>query len=778
MVSSTFTDLKEHRKALIDAIERENFKAVGMEYADFPKPVDLIKASLEMVANAAAYVAVIGHKYGQTPVDPARNPERLSITELEFNEADRLEKPILLFVMGENHPVTKADIETDADKIAKLNAFRERAKEMGDSKVHRIYAAFDNLEDFTRKAIHAIAALRRTAEAEAPAECDPVPTPPELYAEPPYIGSHQFVGRRSELETLDDWASATNPHPVLLFEAIGGSGKSMLTWEWATNHATEVGQDWAGRFWYSFYERGAIMADFCRRALAYMTRDPPERFAKMKTPELSKRLLHRLRSAPWLIVLDGLERVLVAYHRIDAAELADEAANAPTDQMAHRDPCAAIRPEDDDVLRSLAAATPSKVLITSRLIPRVLLNPASQAIPGVLRVTLPGLRPADAEALFRSSGISGDSKAIQDYLRTYCDCHPLVTGALAGLVNDFLPKTGNFDAWAKDPAGGDRLNLADLDLAQKRNHILQAAIDALPNASRELVSTMALLSEEADYETLHALGVSDGIRDLERRGLLQFDRQAKRYDLHPVVRSIAAGGLSAEQRESYGQRVCDFFSRQTTRALDQAETLEDVRYALQVLRTLLKMRRYEQASSLLYFGLSDALLFNLEANAEVLSILRPFFPNGWSVPPGEVKWIGPQYLGHMAMIALQASGEDQEAVNAGGWTIRVTLAEQEWHNTVTALGTVSYALVARNRMAAAARCQETALDLATLIDDKELMFIMLACRFGHLALRGQMNEAEETWRVLDPMGRDWSRTRYRPGDARSPTPNFASGAAI
>ena len=49
-------------------------------------------------------------------------------------------------------------------------------------------------------------------------------------------------------------------------------------------------------------------------------------------------------------MLDGLERVLVAYNRFDAAEIPDEVANRPTDQIAHRDPCAAIRPEDDDLL--------------------------------------------------------------------------------------------------------------------------------------------------------------------------------------------------------------------------------------------------------------------------------------------------------------------------------------------------------------------------------------------------------------------------------------------
>ena len=423
-----------------------------------------------------------------------------------------------------------------------------------------------------------------------------------------WIGSHKFVGRQAELNVLSDWAVPADPHPVLLFDAIGGSGKSILAWEWTTNRATQTRRDWAGCFWYSFYERGAIMADFCQCALAYITARPLKAFRKKKTPELAGLLLHHLQARPWLLVLDGLERVLVAYHRFDAAQVPDEEVNQPTDQIARRDPCAAIRPEDDDLLRALPAAAPSKLLITSRLVPHVLLNPSSQPVPGIRRVSLAGLRPVDAEALLRSCGVTGSSQAIQDYLTKHCDCHPLVTGVLAGLINDYPPDKGNFDAWASDPAYGGQLNLASLDLVQKRNHILKAAIDALPENSRQALSTLALLSEAVDYPTLSALNpllpprtggsgrnpvirstchggrrcptptrstrgrvirlpssaerntnkpstpgsnrqeflaapreLANALRDLEHRGLLLYDVQTKRYDLHPVVRGIAAG---------------------------------------------------------------------------------------------------------------------------------------------------------------------------------------------------------------------------------------------
>jgi hypothetical protein len=741
-VSSTFTDLKDHRAALIKAIRAQELTDLAMEN-DSAKLLDVIDSSLRMVRHGSAYIGVISMKYGQTPKCKERNPENLSITELEFNEALRLGRPILLFIMGERHYGLKDHFETNNAKRKKLDAFRERAKKMtADSSVHRVYATFDSLEEFKERIGPSIAELRRHLDAlsvptgakadegRTSANPDPIPKPPSFYAEPAYIGSHNFIGRQAQLDVLSDWALPADPHTVLLFEAIGGNGKSMLTWEWTTQHATKVRTDWAGRFWYSFYEKGAIMADFCQRALAYITGQPPEQFHKKKTPELAEQLLHHLQARPWLFILDGLERVLVAYHRIDAAEVPDEDANRPTDKILGRDPCAAIRPENDDLLRALASVAPSKVLMSSRLVPRVLLNAAGQAIPGVQRVSLPGLRPADAEALLRSCGVSGESRAIQDYLTRNCDCHPLVIGVLAGLINGYLPDKGNFDAWADDPTGGGQLNLANLDLIQRRNHILKAGLDALSEKSRRLLSTLALLSEAVDYPTLCALNphlppepeevdepqdfelrpwwgdMSDAakakaqqyyqvalqrrkeyeqtiearlrsqefltarqelaitVRDLERRGLLQYDGHVKRYDLHPVVRAVASGELRAQERDQYGQLVVDHFSIQAHNPYDEAETLEDLRDGLHVVRTLLKMEHFEQAYNAYRGVLSDALFFNLEAYAEALSLLRSFFPKGWDTLPSAVNKKAGCYLATDAALALDSTDESREGFAA------------------------------------------------------------------------------------------------------------------
>ncbi len=672
-----------------------------------------------------------------------------------------------------------------------------------------------------------------------PAESDPIPTPPAFYAEPDYIGSHKFVGRESQLQELDDWARPADPTNLLLFEAIGGNGKSMLTWEWVNHpkHATQVRDDWAGRFWYSFYERGAIMADFCQRALAYMTGQPLKELRKKKTAELKEPLLAQLHARPWLLILDGLERVLVAYHRIDAAEMPDEDANSPTDRIVHRNPCDAIRDEDDDLLRALAAAAPSKILVSSRLTPRVLLNSSGQPITRAKRITLPGLRPSDAEQLLRSCAIEraieGDGAAIQRYLTTNCDNHPLVIGILGGLINNYLPARGNFDAWAADPDGGARLDLASLDLIQRRNHIFRAALDALPPASRQVLSTLALLSESVDYETLCAFNphlppepehldepepqeddwdwddlsedekaerrdeyeedltyykaekeeyeraikewrelaecsearkkLAATVTDLEQRGLLQYDGRTRRHDLHPVVRGVAAGGMKPEDKERYGQRVVDHFSSLPRNPYEQAETLEDLRPGLNVVRTLLKLGQFQQAANAYIGGLSNALLFNLEAHAERLSLARPFFASGWEHLPKDVTLFDGGYLANSAAEALRCCGELSAGLKASGASLRADLEGEDWPNVQVTLENISDNLMAHNQVAQALRVDALALGVATLSQENTAIFKSRLALFADQSRLGQWAEADATWRLLDPMGRTWPRAAYSLG---------------
>lgn len=659
-----------------------------------------------------------------------------------------------------------------------------------------------------------------------------IPKPPALYAQPDYIGSHAFVGRSSQLQDLSEWAKPADPTNLLLYDAIGGSGKSMLTWEWTTKHAPSIRSDWAGRFWYSCYQHGASMADFCRRALAYMTSTPLDDLVNLPYSELAADLLARLHAQPWLVVLDGVERLLVAYHRIDAAEMSDENADGSTDTVLSRNPCDAIREDDGDLLRAFAASAPSKILASSRLVPRVLLNFSGQPIPGAKRITLPGLRPADAELLLRACGVSGDAERMRSYLTRNCDNHPLVIGVLAGLVTNYLPDRGNFEAWVSDasPLGGGSLNLATLDLAQRRNHILLSAFAALPEKGRELLTTLALLPESVDYATVSAFNphmppapeevalpappesdwrwqwssasdkqkarrtyraalaqrndyeraltewresaatksaaskLAETVRDLEQRGLLQYDRDTRRHDLHPVVRSIALARLNADDKQRYGQRVLDHFSG-LHNPYTEAKLLEDIAPGLHVVRTLLKLERFQEAADAYWGDLSYALMYNLAADAEVLALLRPFFPGSWAELPKQIDLRNAINLTHDAANALRGCDEIKLALEADKTVLRTYLAQEDWGNVSTVLCNMAQAFRREHLLVKALCASRLAIELDSARGYAQGLFISRLGLFKVQSMLGLWTQAAETWQLLDPMGRHWDRWKYGGGDA-------------
>lgn len=846
MVSSTFTDLKTHRQKVIDAIHALGLKANVMEHQGARSDLDVLDSSLEMVRDAAAYVGVISRKYGQIPVCPKRNPKGLSITELEFDEATRLGRPILLFIMGDKHPVTEADIELKPAKRKKLEAFRKKAKLMSpDSKVHRIYEEFNSLEQLAEKAPIAIANLVKLIEQTEPtADLNPepaavapvtdpldaeaaLPTAPDLRALPRYLGSHKFVGRAHELQTLTDWSAAADPNPMLLFEAMGGSGKSMLTWEWLTNHATTDRTDWAGRFWYSFYERGADMSDFCRQALAYIRGCHAKTFLGRRTSQLAELLLAELERQPWLLVLDGLERILVAYHRYDAAQLRDEQADEARDIiLGDRDPRQAIRAEDDELLRRLAAANPSKILVSSRLTPKTLLAKSGIPVPGVKREFLQGLRPPDAEALFRACGVFGNSSAIQDYLRTNCDCHALVIGVLAGLVNDYPPDQGNFDRWAADPQHGRRLNLADLDMTQRRNHILEAAITALDAPSLRLLQTMALLHSGADYDTLVALNpnrppqpevppratnpatsslwetMSETLRqrrlsqyeaanaaherglqaltawendpavlsaanqlkevrtNLERRGLLQYDKNARRYDLHPVVRGVASGRMSAAATQDMGQRVVDHFNALPHIPWSQASTLEDLEDGIQVVRTYIRMHKYVDAITSLSNGLIDALIYSIGNGRYCQAMLEPFFPNGWDGDVVDELRFSRSNILNTTAIAFALS-DRSSAFSFLDRAIYINIDRDNYYSLAVCIE--NYADF-QDSIQVKSRLLPFLIDLNKISKASVLLFKAKLLAYEINVTMQNREESEKYRSELYEMGTDWGRGAYRQGE--------------
>jgi len=121
-VSSTSKDLHEHRAVIKDQIARRDLLFRGMEHfgAD-PNNQSPAARIVDEVRKSDLYVGVFGVRYGS--IDPATG---VSMTELEFNEAEATNKPMLLYVICETAPVRVADIEPTASGKAKLDALRAK----------------------------------------------------------------------------------------------------------------------------------------------------------------------------------------------------------------------------------------------------------------------------------------------------------------------------------------------------------------------------------------------------------------------------------------------------------------------------------------------------------------------------------------------------------------------------------------------------------------------------------------------------------------------------
>ncbi len=515
MLSSTFFDLVEHREAVLNVMNGLQLTPLAQEFDAALPDSDLIKASLDKVDAADVYIGLIGSRYGQRPVCPVRNPDNLSLSELEFRRAVERGLPRCMFIMGANHPLTRADLDRSiaegSDSHDRRVAFIKAAK------ADRITAEFnskDHLKAQAERSMGALCHLLRDAEGGAgqpanrqpPGPDDDIPTAPPAfhYVRKPYIEKQGFAGRAAELALIDTWS--TGPDAMLLFQAIGGMGKSLLTWHWVRTRSTSVRGDWAGLLWYSFYEQGADLNDFCVHALAYIREQPPSAFRQRRTIDLGTELRRELDARPWLLMLDGLERVLVAYNRAGKEHMTDEEAAVARDGMGlDREPRSCFRPEDDEVLAMLAQSACGKLLASSRLTPTALTNDAHLPIRGVQHVALEGLASEDAEQVLVTAGVRGDSWRMRRFLQDKIGGHPLSVGVVAGQVMTYVKARGDFDSWVEDPRGGADPDLLVKDLRGRQNHILARAFEDLDDAARLLLASLAMANVALTHDVLALL---------------------------------------------------------------------------------------------------------------------------------------------------------------------------------------------------------------------------------------------------------------------------------
>jgi hypothetical protein len=171
MLSSTYTELAEHREAILHAMLGQDFFPIAMENDAALPGHDLISASLAKVDEADGYVGLISYRYGQAPKDADRNPDELSLTELEFDRALERKIPICMFIMHDEHLVPRSAVNAESDlEREKLKAFVDLAKR------NRIYAEFESVGDLKAKAVQSLVKLREAIDERTTSIVPPIGT--------------------------------------------------------------------------------------------------------------------------------------------------------------------------------------------------------------------------------------------------------------------------------------------------------------------------------------------------------------------------------------------------------------------------------------------------------------------------------------------------------------------------------------------------------------------------------------------------------------------------
>jgi tetratricopeptide (TPR) repeat protein len=619
-LSSTGHDLRLHREAAFRALQGMDHQCVRMEDFHFAA-IKIKDFDDQRIAVCDLFVILLGQLYGTCPEDCEK-----SYTEMEYETAVKLKKPYFLFLSDEDHPLTTIR-EPDAQN-ENLRAFRQRAAGL-------IRNSFTTPEDLATHIVQAIHNWQQTADRpNQPAAF--LPLPPQPYFVHPYPLQPNFTGRLKERRMLTDWLTrGTN---LLSISAIGGMGKSALTWAWLQRDVlglplpgtSEPETDSPrlpesarpeGVLWWSFYETKATFAAFVREALQYAS------IGRTVFDDPLHALLAFLAQKRYLLILDGFERELRAYAGLNAAYQGDDGAT-DADLRTCIDPHAAA------FLPWMASAPiPSRVLLTTRLHPRELDN-----LAGCRQIDLNALDPDDAVSFFQAQQIRGTRAEIQAVCAPY-GYHPLALRLLSGVIVKDHSKPRDIAVAGRHPISKELTGRA-------KHHILQVAYDTLDQPKRNLLNLQAAFRNPMSHDSLAAMNpfasereLDDALDDLIERGLLF--RSETQYNLHPIVRQHAYERLT--DKPNVHTRLRDYFTKLPAQDKDKIESVDDLGPVIELYHHTVRAGQYDEACDLFYERLSQLLYYRFGAYQLRIDLLRGLFPDGEDSPPrlkteGDQSW--------------------------------------------------------------------------------------------------------------------------------------------
>ena len=706
-ISSTSIDLPEHRQKVIDACNQLHLIPDGMKHWPAADS-EALKFCLDKVNQADVFVGIYAHRYGWIPPGESK-----SITELEYDRAVERGIPRYLFVMGDDHPVKRKDIDTD-DKARLLEAFKQR---IGGE---RVWKTFDNADQLHAHVLHALSA---SAKPDDDGD-DDIPT--DLTHLP--AGAAHFLGREHELAALDAaWASAGKTALVELI-APGGTGKTALVKRWLEHVKTD---NWRGAsrvFAWSFYsqgsgdERNASEDLFLAEAIKFFGVAVE---TSLNPADKGRALAEAIVAHRCLLVLDGLEPLQHPPGPL-AGELRAPGLKALLTHLA-------------------TAGRPGLALLTSREALKDLDEWANSPTGAALRIDLGNLSDRDGAALLHAEGANkaGSAPIAADDAELKEASQQVKGHALTlSLLGNYLAL-----AFTGDIRQFDQIDWAEANAETKGGHAFRviAAYErwfAGEGKAPELLAALRLLGffdRPATPENLAALraapaiaGLTEALIDLKSTRwnatlkrlqdlrLLEHDAGTGRLDAHPLLREYFAATLSKNQPEAWQEGHRRLYQQLKDSVPHHPEGLTGLQALYQAVVHGCRAGLYQEALNEVYISRilrgtgSDGFYSakKLGAFGADLGAVACFFTEPWQrlapgLPVGDQAW-----LLNEAATRLRALGRLAEALEPMWVGAESAEAQADWKNAAIYYGNLSLLQLSLGRIVLAVADAERAVDYA------------------------------------------------------------------
>ena len=607
-ISSTYVDLKDYRQRAIEVVERYKCLPLAMELF-LAQPQEPAKVCEKEVRQCDVFVGIYAHRFGFVPEGQPK-----SITQQEYDLARTEGKDCLCFIVDPEFAWKPSFCEFD--KKDRLDAFMKVVKEQTTG------ASFGAVSDFESKLSTSLGKLLveklGTEEDKKHIEAGGrlIPVAPTPYIAHPYPLPEHFTGRQAEKSMLSNWLYNAK-EPMFVLEAIGGMGKTALTWVWLHEEVLDKQAELDGVFWWSFYE--SPFETFVEQLYHYLTsRDVLVDHEALQSGawETLHSILHNKR---FLLVLDGFERDLRGYSSMRAMYIQEKGLSGESDadedwDKHQREP---VHPHAGKFLRALAGCR-TRTLMTTRLFPTPL-----ESISGVRHEALTGLSPNDAVRFLRTEGIAGTGAEMERAGEIY-GFHPLMLKQLSSAIKRTRKK---------DIKDAFKSKLIDEKEPQK---ILHTSFRLLNEDEKRVATTVSVLRSAFSFETAKALlpdmnddhvwQVLSGLRQL---GFLLYEERSEQFDLHPIMRSFLYDRLTT--KDHVHEQAVQYF--QAFPKVGNVIRLEDLAPVIELYHHLIGAGKFDEAADLFSGGLHTQLYYQLAHYALCTQLLKALFVDGEDKPP-------------------------------------------------------------------------------------------------------------------------------------------------